>query len=160
MKPISKEIIKKICRKIDRITPLEAQQISSVMQKEQPYILIYLLAIGDANNFTQNEKEQLLYLGGVIWQIMSQGNTPLPKVTDKMLNKAEEKNIKMLEYLEGESETDFIKSTEKIILNYNQKNILKYIIETIVEDKECLLRDEVKGIMAIYLKTVIDCFDE
>ena len=159
MEPISGEIVEKTWKKMAGMSPLEAEKIGSLMQKEQPYVLVYLLAVGDANNFTQDEKEVLLYLGTVVWQIMSQGNTPLPKVTDKMLDEVEEKNMKMLEYLDSEPEGSFIESVEKIFANYNQKNVLRYVIETIMEDKECLIRDEYKGIMAIYLKTIIDCFD-
>lgn len=111
--------------------------------------------------FNQDERELLLYLGVVVWQIMSQGSTSLPKIKENTVDKVENSNMKMIEYLKGESDTGFIDTVEKIINNYSQPEVLKYVIEALMEETEegCLIRDENKGIMAIYLKTVIDCLN-
>ncbi len=161
MNPISSDIVEKTWKKIGGMSPLELPKLINLMTKEQPLILAYLMAV-DNEILNQDEQELLLYLGVVVWQIMSQGSTPLPKVTEGILDEVEESNIKMLEYLEGESETDFIETVEKIIGNYNQPEVLRYAIEALMEEsaEECLIRDEYKGIMFINLKTVIDCFDK
>jgi len=111
--------------------------------------------------FNQDERELLLYLGVVVWQIMSQGSTPLPKIKEKTLDKTENLNMKMIEYLKGESDTGFIDTAKTIINSYSQPEVLKYVIEALMEETEegCLIREENKGIMAIYLKTIIDCFN-
>ena len=90
--------------------------------------------------------------------IMSQGDTPLIRIKPNVLDEAEDANMKMLECLEGEPESSFI----KIINNYSQPVVLKYVIEALMEEPEedCLIRDENKGIVTIYLKTVIDCFNK
>lgn len=136
-------------------------KLINLMSKEQPFILTYLMAI-DNVILNQDERELLFYLGVVVWQIMSQGSTPLPKVTQETLDEVEESNTKMLEYLEGESETSFIETVETIVKNYNQPEVLRYVIEALMEesDEESLIRDEYKGIMMINLKTVIDCLDK
>jgi len=136
-------------------------KLINLMSREQPFILTYLMAIDNAI-LNQDERELLFYLGVVVWQIMSQGSTPLPKVTQETLDEVEESNTKMLEYLEGESETSFIETVETIVKNYNQPEVLRYVIEALMEesDEESLIRDEYKGMMMINLKTVIDCFDK
>ena len=42
------------------------------------------------------------------------------------------------------------------------QEVLKYVVEALMEETEedALIRDDNKGIMMIYLKTIIDCFDE
>jgi hypothetical protein len=160
MKPISSEIVEKTWKKMARIPPQEAQKMITLIGKKQPIILAYLMACG-SDIFNQDERELLLYLGVVVWQIMSQGSTSLPKIKENTVDKVENSNMKMIEYLKGESDTGFIDTVEKIINNYSQPEVLKYVIEALMEETEegCLIRDENKGIMAIYLKTVIDCLN-
>lgn len=112
--------------------------------------------------FNLDERELLLYLGVVVWQIMSKGSTSLPKIKVKTLDKIENLNMKMIEYLKGKSYIEFIDNAENIINNYSQPEVLKYVIEALMEETEegCLIRDENKGIVAIYLKTVNDCLNK
>lgn len=161
MNPISSDIVEETWKKIGGMSPLELPKLINLMTNKQPLILAYLMAV-DNEILNQDERKLLFYLGVVVWQIMSQGTTPLPKVTEETLDEVEESNIKMLEYLEGESETDFIETLEKIIGNYNQTEVLRYVVESLMEEseEECFIRDEYKGIMIIDLKTVIDCFDK
>jgi hypothetical protein len=140
--------------------PHQMPKLIDRISKQQPLVLAYLLATGE-QLFNQDERELFLYLGVVVWQIMSRGNKPLSKVTEATLDRMEENNMKMLEYLEGESEADFIEAVEKMLKNYNQQEVLKYVIEALMEDEEdFFITDESKGLMLLYLKTVIDCFDK
>lgn len=160
MNPIPSDVVEKTLNEMVEMSAQGAPKMIKRMTKQQPLILAYLMAVGD-EIFNQDERELYVFLGVVIWQIMSQGETPLPKVTEEIIDEVEESNLKMLEYLEGESEADFMKTTEKILDNYNQKEVLRYVLEAIMEEPEddCEIRDENRGIMMIYLKTVIDCFD-
>lgn len=67
----------------------------------------------------------------------------------------------MAEYLQGETETGFIEATTAIINNYGQPEVLRYVVEALMEEPEegCVIQDDNKGIMLLDLKTVIDCFD-
>lgn len=160
MEPISSAIVEKTWKELGNMSPQAIPKIVQLMQEQQPFVLVYLLAVGD-DILNQDERELLLYLGVVIWQIMSRGDTPLTKVTVADLDKAREANMEMLQYIEGESETSLMYATEKIIGNYGQPEVLKYVVEALMEEPEegCLIRDANKGIMMIYLKTVIDCFN-
>lgn len=161
MKPISSDIIEKTWKKLGGMSPRETQKLVDLMKKEQPFILVYLMAVGN-DILNQDERELLLYLGMVVWQIMSQGETPLSKITEKILDNMEKSNIKMLEYLEDESDDDFIDIVEMTIIDYSQQEVIKYVVEALMEepDEDCMIRDKNKGIMMIYLKTVIDCFNK
>ena len=60
------------------------------------------------------------------------------------------------------NDLDFIKATKSIVESCNQKNVLKYVVESLKEHnpEQGNLRDQSIGMMFIYLKTVIDCLDQ
>jgi len=157
---ISAEVVERTWQSVAALSPREGQKLIERMTKEQPVILAYLMAI-DSDIFNDDERQTLLYLGVVVWQIMLQGIRPLPKVTEKTLDKAEAKNLKMAEYLQSETEAGFEEATRKIIGSYGQPEVLRYVVEAIMEDTEesSPIREENKGNMFLDLKTVIDCFD-
>ena len=160
MNTISAEIVEQTWEEMSVMSPSKIPKIMDQLTKKHPIILAYLMASGN-DILNQDERELLLYLGIVVWRIMSQGNTPLPEVPEDILDEVESKNFNMLEYLEGESETDFFDAVELITNNYNQPEVLKYVVEALMEDddEEIDISDENKGMMMIYLKTVIDCLD-
>ncbi len=160
MNPIPSEVVEKTWKKVGSMSPLQGQKIINQMSKQQPVILAYLLAAG-GDLLNEDERELLLYLGVVVWQIMLQGNASLPKVTEKTLDKAERKNMKMLERFPGKPFDQMEKGVEEMLRNYNQREVLKYVVEALMEEPEegCFIREENKGIMMVFLKTVIDCFD-
>jgi hypothetical protein len=159
-KSISADVVERTWQRIAGQSAKDAQKLVNRMSKEQPVVLAYLMAV-DNDIFNQGEREVLLFLGVVVWQIMLQGTRPLPKVTEKILDKAEAGNLKMAEYLRGETEAGFEEATRKIIGSYRQPEVLRYVVEAIMEDTEesSPIREENKGIMLLDLKTVIDCFD-
>jgi len=159
MDPIPLKIVEKTWKKMSTMSWQEITELTNLMRKQQPFVLAYLLAAGH-EIFNQDEREQLLYLGVVIWQIMSQGSKPLTKITGDTLDGVEKANIEMLEYLAGESETDFMDTLRQVVNNYPQPEVLKYVVEALVEKPEegSLIREEKKGYILIYLKTIIDCF--
>jgi hypothetical protein len=160
MNPIPADIVEKTWEKMIGMAPEEAPEMIERMTQEQPLILAYLMAMGD-ELFNPDEQELLLFLGIVIWQLMQQGDTLLPVVTENMIDEIEESNFKMLEYLEGEPEGDFNETVSSMLENYNQKEILTHVLEAIMEEPEegSEISEEHQGMMMIYLKTVIDCFD-
>ncbi len=162
MKPISLDIVEKTWNEIGGQAPEKGQEMINRMSEQQPIVLAYLMSTGE-EVLNQDEKELLLYLGVVVWQMMSQGASSLPEITSEMIDEAEDVNMKMIEYLEGEPETAFMDTVEKMINNYNQPEVLRYVLEALMEEEpeeDCIIRDENIGIIMIFLKTVIDCFDK
>ncbi len=161
MKRIPREIVDKTWRRIGSMSPSEAPALVHSMSEEQPAVLAYLLASG-MDNFNEDEREILLYVGIVIWQIMRAGGC-LEPVSEETLEAVEARNLAMLQYLESECDGDFDRAVQLIFENYNQIEVLKYAIEAVLEhepDEEPLVREENRGLMVYFLKNVIDCLDE
>lgn len=160
MNTISPKIVEQTWTEMNSTSASETPKIVERMSKEQPVILAYLMAAGH-EILNQDERQLLLYLGVLVWQMMSRGNKSLPPVSDDILEEIEDKNFDMLEYLEGETETDFFATVATIIENYNQPEVLRYVVEALMEEdgEAVAIQKENAGMMMIYLKTVIDCFD-
>jgi hypothetical protein len=128
---------------------------------KQPFLLTYLMATGH-DILSEQESEALLFMGVMIWQILNRIYNNIAVISGNDLDSHENKNIQMLEYLAGESESDFLDTVEKIMSKYHQPELLRFIISKLNEepDRGIELSDENMGMIVIYLKTVIDCFDE
>jgi hypothetical protein len=159
-KPVSADTVEETWRRMAAMSPEDAIKMAKLMQKQQPVVVTYLITV-DSDILNQDERQLLFYLGVAVWQMMSQGGTCLPTVTEDMLISAEDRNVKMAEYLQGETEAGFVEATKTIINSYRQPEVLRYVIEALMEGEEedGIIRDENKGIMMLDLKTVIDCFD-
>jgi len=161
MDKIHSGIVEKTWKRVGGMNPSELNKLIILMRKKQPSVLAYLMAV-EHDLLNQDERELILYLGVLVWQIMSQGNKPLPKITEDTLFEMDDSNKKMLEYLMDQSETGFNEVVETMSKNYNQQNVLKYVIEALFEEPEedCNIREENMGIIFISLKTIIDCFNK
>lgn len=159
MERISARDVVRTWEKMSNLSPTNIPALIEEFSDQQPLILAYLLAVGE-REFNQDEKELLLYLGTTVWQMMSRTETAPVQITEETLETIESSNLQMLEYLEGESDEDFIATVETIYSNYNQPDVLRHIVETLMEDEDDFVREDRKGMMLIYLKTVIDCFDK
>lgn len=145
---------------------MEALELDSIPEiidslgKFQPYILAYLMATGN-EILDQNEREALLFMGVMIWHIVSSATPDIPEVSGELLDEKELKNISMLEYLSGEPEPEFMDTVDKIIGNYHQSELLKYMIDRLMEEPEkgVTISENNVGMIVIYLKTIIDCLD-
>lgn len=158
MKKITDEIVEMTWKRIGGMSASQIPELIQQMQRQQPVILVYLMASG-GDTLNGEERELLLYLGVVVWQIMLQGDIQPPQVSEETLAEAETSNTKMLEYLGGESESNFIETTKVILNNYAQPEVLRYVTEVLMEDDEDLVREDNKGMICIFLKTVIDCLN-
>jgi len=130
------------------------------MQKEQPYVAVYLLAV-EGDNFNTDERSLLFFLGNAVWQVMRDENASLPMVTDKDLEKIEEETFSKIEELEGKPLRAFEENALSFIDSYRQINLFKFIMDALMgELKEGEdIREENIWLIALYLKVVIDCFD-
>lgn len=129
------------------------------LAEAQPFLFSYLVAMGEGD-FNEDEQELLLYLGIAIWQMMLRGEAPLKQVSEDHLDRLEQTNMQMLEYLSGESESEFLQVAHSLMDNYSQPALLRFVMEEVFEEEEDLVRPKNQGIMVIFLKIVIDCFDE
>ncbi len=163
MKVISNEVIDRTWAEINNLAPQELVKLVEKLGREQPAILAYLMAAG-MNDLSQEEHELLVFYGLSLWQMVNEAGFALQEISLDDLMQAEENNMKMLEYLSQESESDLIKTVETIWKGYNQKGLLMYIIEALIEEsepeEEALIEDdESRAYIFICLKTLIDCLD-
>ena len=138
----------------------DARKWADRMTKEQPFVLAYLLAVGE-RDFNPDEAQLLFYLGTVVWQIFDRSDPQLAEVSGDVLDRTEESNTKMLEYLEEESETGFVEAVRDLLDGYNQVEVLRFVMNALMEEPEegCDIRGDSVGAMFIHLKTIVDCFD-
>jgi len=78
-----------------------------------------------------------------------------------VIEEMEDKNVQMVEYQAEEFEFVQDDIAERLITGYNQRNILMYMLESIMEEPEDerVIQGDNIGIFMLCLKTVIDCFD-
>ncbi len=161
MKPIPYDLVENTWRAVSVMAPEEAQKSMQAMGEEQPMLLAYLMAAED-ENFNEEERGLFVYIGFVVWRIMSEGGGAAPVINEERIERAEAGNLKMLEYLEGETEADFAQTVETLSNSYNQREVLRYVVEALMEEPEEgeFFREENKGLAMLHLKTVIDCLDQ
>jgi hypothetical protein len=148
-------------KKMEKLELGDVPKLVNNLGNDQPFILTYLMATGN-EILDQQEREALLFMGVMIWHIVSENISEVPEITLDMLEECDEKNMAMLEYLAGEPDSEFMDTTESIMAKYHQAELLRYIIDRLMEepDKGITLNADNIGMMIIYLKTIIDCLDE
>jgi hypothetical protein len=142
-------------------TPIhEAPDLVNQMQQEQPAILAHLLYL-DEFPFDPHERELIFYIGMVVWQIMKESKRRLRRVTLKKLSKAEKANYDTLELVASDSEADFFSATVAMVENHPEPEVMRYIVETIMDEEDYdpddpPIRDEYRGLAFIHLKIALD----
>lgn len=159
---ISVEIVTETWQRMSQMSVDEAPLMTFQLKEEQPIIFGFLLFLDDYP-LNQHEKELILYMGLVVWQIMKQSKRRLRKVTRRKLEKADKANYGFLEMLASDSEVDFASATMAMLENYPEPEVLRYIIDTIMDEDEyepddLPIRDEYRGLAFVHLKTALDAF--
>jgi hypothetical protein len=145
--PISYEVVTETWQRMAETPAEEAQEIINQMELEQPVIMVYLLAL-DEYPFSQTEREIVFYLGAVLWEVMKQSPAALGMVTEEALNQAEEANYQFLELLSNDTEADFMSATRTLIDTYGEPEVLRYLVEALMEDGAELDEDDYESALA------------
>lgn len=155
--PVPYDFVIQVWQEMAEMPIEEAPGLMDQMAEEQPALLAYLLA-GEAYGLSQGEVEELFYGGIVVWQIMKRWYPELTSVTIEQVEEAEDRNIKTLEFMEHDSEADFMSATMRMLDTYPEPEVLRSIVEAIIEEDEDVveLSDEVKGTFFLHLKTELD----
>ena len=160
MNTISMDTVAEIWDRLCDANEEEAQALARRFQEEQPFIMIYLLAM-DEEVMDEDERGDLMELGAYILEIMSTVQPNLRQVTAEELEVAEKANVQEMETLEEGSEMDFTDAVQGMISGYNQMPLLGAALEALMSDHEDApeLAPANIGMSLLYLKTVIDCLD-
>jgi hypothetical protein len=161
MKPLSAEIIEITCLRMWNMSEQDAMRLSFDLEKQQPVLVAYLAAVDDGV-LNQSEREMLFYLGTLVWQIMTDQNNHLARISEDSLLRCEQANLKLASSLKNANTLSFAEVIKGILKNYGQPEVFRYIVAILLEEEkdESPIRDENLGIIMLDLKTVIDCFDQ
>lgn len=157
--PIPAEVVEETWQRMAQMDPADTPALMERFGDEQPLMLAYLVATADAL-LNEDEKELQVYLGTVVWQILTHGGRQLPHVSEKELDRIEDRNLARLDRLAGKPDADFERVARETIERSPQPEVLRYVVQGIFEDPEegLDLRDEMTGLIFLHLKTVIDCW--
>jgi hypothetical protein len=155
--PVSQALVTQVWQEIASMPTDAAPALIERMQDEQPALLAYLLAL-EAYDLPQEEFEVILYLGIAIWQMMKRGHPRLMRASIKKIEQAEEENTKTLDFMEEDTEGDFLSATLGPLEAYPEPEVLRYIVEALMEPdpEDVALSDEAVGIAFLHLKTALD----
>jgi len=159
MKIISDDVIEQVLDDQGELDFMGVERLIAQMSREQPSILAYLMASNE-EHYNFEEKQLLLFLGVNIMQMMKKGHGNVEQVSMDAIEDAQHSNIKMFEYLEEENPKDFEETAALIFKEYNQKNVLRYIVEALFDDPDDSIRSDRKGLLFFDLKTILDCLDQ
>lgn len=149
----------------ERQCALDLEPTRTLMMRfleEQPAVGIYLTA-NDEQLGDEAEQSQLIPLAATVWESMTlTRGRRMKMVRPKVIDRAETTNLLTLEKLDEGSELDWHKSAEQLLTGYNQQPLLTFCLEILMADDEETpeLAPERIGMEWLWLKTIIDCFDE
>ncbi|GAB1431141.1 hypothetical protein MASR2M18_19760 [Ignavibacteria bacterium] len=168
---ITEEFIESVAMEMAQLDQDEAEALIAEFQTEQPAVFNVVISVPE--EFTDEEAEIQLYLGLLIWKTMktycklqSNGNLQ-SEVTEEKIAQTVQKNISLLQQIDEDSEGDALAFVERIMDDYPQQELLRYVLETLVSyddeeyDAENILevREDMKGFVLLTIKTAIDCLD-
>lgn len=136
----------------------DVTKVVNAIGRRQPYVLVYLQQTG-VDILSIEERKRLIFMGFLIWRVTSKDHSKMRRITFKLIDEKEAANIALLKYLNGESQSDFLATAQKILLKYHQIELLSFIVDRLIDDGPYTIvipRDKII-IMVIFLKTVIDC---
>jgi hypothetical protein len=131
--PIPYEIVTETWQRMADTPVEQAQVVIDELEQEQPVIMVYLLALDDYP-FNQTEREIIFYFGAVLWEVMKQGEGSMAMVTEEIVSKVEDENFQFLELLANDTEADFMSATRTLIDSYAEPEVLRYLVEALMED--------------------------
>ena len=161
MKTIPQKTVDAAWERMGDLTEEETRQLAERMQREQPAIMMHLLAVEQAEQ-SVHDPGWLLELGAFAWWVMEKASKKLPCPTPEELDAAEALNTKELEQLDGQPEKAWMDTARKLIKFYNQAPLLSLAIEVLISESEenPEASDNEVGLGFLHLKTILDCLDK
>ena len=160
MKTIAADIVDRGWIAATAMSRADSQALMARMSEAQPQLLAYLMKVNE-ETFVAGERTLLIYLCVVTWSIMA-GADPLRTVSDEEINRAAAKNLKMVEYLEDESEEECLRVTQLVLASYNQIHVLRAAMSAMTQQSRNgnAFSNESRGLAILHLKTLVDCLDQ
>lgn len=162
---ITEEFIESVAMDLAQLDQKEAEALIAEFQSEQPAVFNIVASVPD--EFLDEEAEIQLYLGMLVWKTIKTYRKSQTEVTEEKAGQTVQMNIALLERIDEDSEGDALAFVERIMDDYPQQELLRYVLEMLVayDDEEYdaedthPVREEMKGFVLLTIKTAIDCLD-
>lgn len=160
---ITAAAIEQTVEKISAMNRRQTETLARRMGKEQPYLLVYLAAATEGEEFTDDEADVFFNIATVIWQTMRQHPNGARLITEEIVEAVEKENEELLLKLEKDSEGDLYSVAETMALNYPEPELFRFIVQSLFEDDEenlesPLFSNEHLGAAFLQLKIALDAF--
>lgn len=146
--------------KIDKLSSEEVNRLSDEIFKLQPFFLTVLL--GYRFDVTPEELEEIMKIYFLIWEYFrTQKNVQTRQVTENYFEKVQDRHIKMLKYVEGEStQNDKMNIYSYDLVNLKSKTLLTALLHRYNNRPTLIKMDKKsKGIVLVGIKSFIECFE-
>jgi hypothetical protein len=124
MRTVTHEGIQASMDRVHDMTESETRKFMRRMQKEQPYIQVYVAAICERDEFEdENDADAFANLAGIVWHAMRlAAGGPLVKVKGHEIDQREEQITQLYRYAEGEPQCDWPSMMQAWMEDYNQRS--------------------------------------
>ena len=146
--------------KIDNLSAEDVNTLSDEIFKRQPFFLTVLL--GYRFDVTPEELEEIMKIYFLVWEYFrSYKNVQTKQVTETDFEKVQDRHIKMLNYIEGETEQNEKLNTYSYDLDKLKSKALLTAVLYRYDNRPVLLKmDKVtKGFIFVGIKSFIECFE-
>jgi len=156
MKQVSLDTIDKTIDWLESLEDeVEMEKMIDTFGEKQPLLLTYLMSMGE-DDLNEEERELLLYLGTFFWKAFQlEGLTP-EEVTEDRLEELRNENLTLLEAAESGKGKDFDRVWQESIENYEQAELLGYLVETLEDEESFSLRSNNLRALQSYAKIALD----
>ncbi len=135
-------------------------QLVDEMAEAHPLVFAFLMTMGD-QDFNEDERESLLFLGVGVWYIMRTVlGSEIPVVTEATLVAVRKANEPLFEATVDQENPSLEIHSQQWLAGYPQPEVLAYVVDEIQDQAdEGDIRPANLVIMALFLKVVIDAYE-
>lgn len=132
----------------------ELDERIEALKYEQPMVLAYITS-EQFDMLNEEERDYIIYLVKVIFHSIAAKIEDLPELTEAQIGSIEEQNWERMEAAKG---ITFRERLNGFFENYEQEDLLAFVEDSLVEDKDSFITAEGRELIFVALKTLIDAF--
>ena len=156
---VTEEIVDLVWQEAKEWSDDDMGKVVGDMSDDQPLMMAYLISAGE-ELLNDVEQELMFFFGLLVWKMFDKLEDELPEMSEGMLADAEEQNASLMGFFNDMEGSEVNSKLNDIFANYNQPNLLNFVVEVVVESlEEGDIRMESYGPMILYLKVIIDGLD-
>lgn len=162
MRMVTREEIQNSTDFVHTMSEEETYELMTLMQKEQPYLQVYVAAICERGDFEDdNDIDVFVNLASIIWHVMrNAAQGPLTEVKGSEIDEREEKLIARYASAEGKSDSDLASDIQVWMDDDPQRHLLEFLLMTLMSPENPYdVTEEGTEMIFTYLKVITDCLN-